>query len=117
MTLEEAATAIGKQHGLEHASWVITPNTGIKVAESILKGYEDEDPFVLELCPEPLSGEWAGHPTPMTILEDIADKVGQPSGISAEYDNDILDVYEAAFKETFWDHVVLASKTIVEGAK
>lgn len=119
MTLEEAATALGKEHGLEHAAYVITPNIGLNIAQSILTGYDKQDPFVMELCPNPLSGEWADHPTPMTILEDIVDKVASTRSGNVEVypDNDLLDVYEEAFKEAFWDHVVLASKTLVEGAK
>lgn len=117
--LNEAAKALGREHGVQRAEWAVNSNNcTVDAARRIVTGFDDGDPIVMDLCPEPLSGEWADDPTPMAILDEIANKIDHHSlrGEMIDDREDVLTSYEESFKEAFWDQVVLASKTIVDGA-
>ena len=77
--LSEAAKRVGAEHGSTSAGWVVTSNNcTVDAARKIIKGHEAGDPQIMEFCPNPLSGEWADDPTPMALLDEIANKVEDP---------------------------------------
>lgn len=117
--LGDAAKALGREHGVHWADVTVTSDKcTVDAAKRIVSGFEDGDPQVMDLCPNPLSGEWADEPTPMTILDEIANKVDphELRGEAIEEGDDLIDVYEESFREAFWDKVILASKSIMDGA-
>lgn len=94
----------GVDAGRAAGSWIIDGNTGEDEARRLLIGYEDGDPAVLDIMPAPLSGEWAGDPTPADIVPDD----------SADGSRDhLLDLYEEGFAEGFWDEVTRAARVLV----
>lgn len=86
-TLDEFTT-MGREAGAAAGSWIVDGNTSAETAAAILAGYEDGDPEVLDLCPAPLSGEWAG--------ESIPELFGYWP------DDEEMTAYEVAFCEAFW---------------
>jgi len=96
---EAAARAEGVEDGRAAGSWVIDGNTTPETARRILRGIDDGDPEILDMEPSPLSGEWAGEPTPDTVLESV--------GIDREDDraDDVLQAYELGFSEGYWNQV------------
>lgn len=122
--LMEAATKLGCEHGKERGAWVINGTTAVDTAKRIMSGYENSDPEIMDLCPKPLSSEWADDPTPCTAIEEIANLAEACHMLNTKDINEamdiaenVLDVYEAAFNQAFWDSVILAANSILEGAK
>lgn len=76
--LAEAAQ-LGREAGKNAAAWWQQDAIGGRVtrgerecAERTLKGMEDGDPMVIDSLPYPnLSGEWAGDPTPQSLMEEL----------------------------------------------
>ena len=66
-------------------------------AERILSGYDAGDPEIMDMCPAPLSGEWAGESLAELGLADATDEE--------------LAVYEEAFQEAFWGEVCRSAWT------
>jgi hypothetical protein len=96
-----AARTLGREHGLAAGSWVIDGNTSDETVASILQGIEDGDPVVLDTLPSaPLSGEWAGDPTPATILAEL-----EAEDLEAEVQAELLTEYEDAFRSAVTDQV------------
>lgn len=88
------ATEAGEAHGRAAASWYFDGNTDTDTYAAVLRGIEEGDPMVLDTFPvAPLSGEWAGDPTPASVLADL--------GVS-EYDDD-ADDYLRAYEDGFYD--------------
>lgn len=117
--LSEAAKLVGAEDGEQRAEIVTnTIGTDKGFAKKILDGYEQSDPAVVDLCPKPLAGEWADDPTLFEILNKIANKAdpGDNDLASLESDtDDIVDLYEAAYTEAFWDQVIKGCKFIAYG--
>lgn len=106
--LLRAAQTAGFEHGKSASSWVVGGNTSEETARRLLKGLDDGDPAVYDLLPcSPLSGEWAGAPTPATVFEDL--------GMTGEENHagSVLDAYEAGFSEGVEDEVVRAATYLV----
>lgn len=116
--LIDAAKKVGAQHGSTSAGWAVTSNNcTVDAATRIVKGHEDGDPKVMDLCPNPLSGEWADDPTPMALLDEIANQVTDPHrlrGQDIEDTEDVLDAYEEAFRDKFWTEVLNTCKEIIK---
>lgn len=68
-------------------------NTTIENYKWILTGYEDGDCQVYVLCPNPLSGEWAGE----SIPEIFGLKIGEDYPSDEE-----LAEFEEGFSQGFW---------------
>lgn len=102
--LETAALKLGSEHGYNAATWATDGNTSQETYKSILQGYEDGDPEVMDMQPSPLSGEWADDPTPNSVLEafGVEDLEGSEDG---RWDW-LLDAYEGAFSEAYWDELI-----------
>ena len=106
--LIKRAHEAGYAHGEDAGSWVIDGNTSADTARYLLKGLEDGDPEVYDRLPDsPLSGEWAGDPTPASVLSDL--------GISENCDgaDDLLNEYENAFRDGVEDEVTRAAQAIL----
>jgi len=89
---EIRARQAGSEHGRAVASWYFDGNTTAETYATVLKGIEEGDPEIMESLPSsPLSGEWAGDPTPASVLEDLG---VDPDDDSAD---DLLSAYEDAF--------------------
>lgn len=86
----------GLEHGRAKGSWVIDGNTSDEEKARIIKGYEEGDPEIMDMCPDPLSGEWAG---------ESMSELSKEYGIDL-YDEDQADDFETAFQEAFWVEVM-----------
>jgi hypothetical protein len=69
----------------------------LDTCHSIIVGYNDGDPTVMDQCPAPLSGEWAGESIPE--LFDLAPGEEWP-------DEDALADYESGFADGWWNTVL-----------
>ena len=97
--LEAQARKLGQQHGSSVASWVFDGNTDLDTYRRVIQGYEDGDPEIMDMQPSPFSGEW----TPQSVLDDLG--LDEQEADSGRYDF-VLDAYEAAFSEEYWDVIV-----------
>ena len=61
----------------------------VEIANKTIKGIDDGDPAVLDLCPNPLSGEWAGE-----SLKEIFGRFPTEQ---------MMANYEQGFQEGFFD--------------
>lgn len=99
MTTTQEAQALGAERGKADGSHVIDGNVTIPYCQKILAGYNDGDPEIMDMCPAPLSGEWAGS--------SISEIFGTSDPV-AEIPTEILDAYEQSYTDAWWD-TVLAS--------
>lgn len=115
--LSEAAKAVGAEDGKEKGGIVNGLGLDAHDAKKIIEGYESGDEGVLDLCPKPLAGEWADDPIPFNILDKIANKADPGDslmGADLEEDTeDLMDIYEQAFAEAFWEETIKYCKEIV----
>jgi hypothetical protein len=81
--------AEGLERGTAAGSWVEVDPTN---AQTLITGYEDGDPEVMDIQPAPLSGEWAGESLSELDLADASDED--------------LSKYEAGYSEGFWNEVL-----------
>ena len=107
MNIQTAAAKLGRERGMATGSWLIDANISDDTAQAIITGYEDGDPDVMDLCPPPLSGEWADDPTPAGVLAQL--------GLDDMDDTapDVLDAYEDAFSSAFWAEVIRAAEAVL----
>ena len=103
--LREAAR-LGVAAGRAAGSWVIDGNTSRAVAERIVTGYEDGDPAVLDIEPEPLSGEWADSMTPALLGSELG--ISDPDDVYAA-----CEEYESSFREAYWGEVIRSARAIL----
>lgn len=107
--LGAAARQLGVIHGKVRAG-TVKRTLSKDLAKRLLEGYENHDEDVMDMCPKPLSGEWVDDPTPMRILDQIANRAGLKNKIyktgGPDIEDDLLDVYEDAYTEAFWETVV-----------
>lgn len=115
--LSEAAKELGREHGSKQGEVVNDRNCNVEAARKIINGHEDGDPKIMDFCPNPLSGEWADDPTPMALLDEIANKVEDPQSLRGDIldvdTENILDVYEEAYRDAFWESVLNTCKEII----
>lgn len=95
------------QAGKAAGSWVFDGNTSTETYAYVLRGFEDGDPEIMDMCPAPLSGEWADSPTPDSLRKEYA-----------LYNDDEVDRacdrYEEKYQEGFWDEVERAARYQLE---
>lgn len=84
--------------GVNQAAWTVDTNTPLDRARALLVGHADGDPAVMDLCPSPLSGEWAA--------EAISEVLGD------EFTDDDADEYEAGFTDGFWTEVTRVARLV-----
>lgn len=89
------AYELGKQMGLEAASWLLDGNSPRDVAERLLRGLLEGDPLILDSLPSnPLSGEWAGSLTAKDVLHQLGEEYVEP-----EAQWDILRDFEDGYSD------------------
>lgn len=109
--LASDARHLGVLRGEAAGSWVIDGNTSEAEARAILQGYEDGDPEVMDLQPSPLSGEWAGDPTPQSLMAELGvHHLPYGDKTDSEEESDLADAYEEGFGEGFWNEVQRAAR-------
>ena len=102
------AREMGADHGAAAGSWIIDGNTSEETARWWLQGIEDGDPLVMDQLPSaPLSGEWAGDPTPSSVLAELE---LDDNDYAAD---DALSAYEDAFYTAVHDQVVWAARAVL----
>ena len=111
--LTEAARNMGKEHGEKLAQSMVQLNIDDASCARILQGYKNGDESILMLCPEPLSGEWAGDPVVIDVISDlaslqVADELLANADIEAAMNasENVLDNYESAYREAFWRVII-----------
>jgi hypothetical protein len=119
--LSEAAYRLGRSKGEDFANRLVDRGTDTEEARIILEGYENDEKEVLALCPDPLSGEWADDPTPVSAINDIsslaeAEGLIKKANIIEALDSaeDLLDVYEDAYRDGFWETALKRANEIVQ---
>ena len=95
--------AEGLAQGRNHGAYVIDGNTSAAEARRILQGIEDCDPAVMDMEPNPLSGEWAG--------ESMAEILGTFD--SPEDEDAAANAYSDGFTEGYWAEVQDAAEAIL----
>jgi hypothetical protein len=93
---------MGHDTGANVGTWHIdsgrwTSRETLETCHAIIVGYNYGDPRVMDRCPAPLSGEWAGESIPEVF--DLAPGEEWP-------DEDALADYESGFTDGWWDTVL-----------
>jgi hypothetical protein len=121
--LLEAAYSLGREKGAFLARGIIDNDTPLSQAKLLIDGYEVSEESIMNVCPAPLSGEWAGEDTPVTIIEEIAgltetDELLKKISIESAMDaaSDVLDVFEAGYHEAFWETALDRAKSLLEAS-
>jgi hypothetical protein len=119
--LSEAAYKLGRSKGEAFAKHFVDITTEPEEAQIILEGYENGEDKVMALCPDPLSGEWAGDMTPISAINDIsslaeAEGLLKKANIEEALDaaQDLLDIYEEAYRDGFWETALKRASLIIE---
>lgn len=88
----ERAYALGEDDGKSAASWYFDYSASRVDYERVLRCFQDGDPAIYDTLPSaPLSGEWAGDPTPSDILE----------ALDVDDDDDAADDYLRMYEDGF----------------
>lgn len=101
--MDSEAYKAGYEHGKAAGSWVFDGNSSEESIRLVLKGYEDGDPAVMDMCPCPLSGEWAGESIP-----ELSDRFGIDLS-----DDDNATEFEDGFSTGYWDEVCRAGNAVL----
>lgn len=88
----------GFDAGVNQAAWHVDTNVPVERARALLVGHDDGDPLVLDLCPNPLSGEWAA--------ESISEVLGDG------FTDEDADEYQAGFVDGFWHEVCRVARLV-----
>jgi len=110
---EQDAYELGRERGTAAGTWVFDGNTSEDEIRRVLEGYEEGDPEIMDLEPSPLSGEWAGDPTPASVLSDLAGTAAWDAVFSDADAEGILGAYEHGFSRGFWDEVVRSGRAVL----
>lgn len=105
MLEETKAYKLGYEHGKRASGSVWNGNTTKEEYLAILEGYEYEFVPIMDLCPNPLSGEWAN--------ESISELFGLNIGDDMPDDEELAD-YENGFQIAFWDSLLNHCKYMTE---
>jgi hypothetical protein len=107
--LEARAASIGRQHGINAASWVFDGNTTEETYRTVLRGIEDDDPAVYDMFREPnLSGEFAGDYSIRDLQSDLdieIDWTRDGTQEASEQLDECANAYADAASETFWHEI------------
>lgn len=90
----------GADDGKNAGSYVIDGNTSVETAKAILKGYDEGDNEVMDMCPDPLSGVWSGQSMP-EILGDYAES------------DEVQEAYTEAFQTAYWNEVLRSAEKML----
>jgi len=118
--LTERAAAIGREHGQAAASWVFNGNTTAATYRTVLRGFEDGDPAILDSYRTPnLSGEYADDYSEGDLLADLDLPASWqvcplPEFEREELISEIADAYNDAASETFWQAIETTCREHIE---
>lgn len=102
--MEEEAADLGAEHGRNAAAWIFDGDTPEGEYRTFLQGIEDGDPLIMDALPSsPLSGEFAGSPTPQSLMRDLG-----AHDLNPEQEGALCDAYEGAFY-TAVEHTVVTT--------
>lgn len=88
----ERAYALGEDDGKSAASWYFDGSESRQDYHRVVQGFAAGDPAIYDTLPRaPLSGEWAGDPTPSDILE----------ALDVDDDDDAVDDYLRMYEDGF----------------
>lgn len=106
--LEAEAYRLGCERGEAVASWYFDGSETRADYERVVRMLADGDPEIYDTFPQaPLSGEWAGDPTPADVLAELD---VEPDDDAAD---DLLALYEDGFGVTVADTIdALARKAL-----
>jgi hypothetical protein len=113
--ITERAAQLGDEHGKAQGSWAIDGNTSKEHCENIIRGYDDGDPEVSDMCPSPLSGEWADSMTPTALMRACGVEPDDREWADTDVSGSLCDAYESAFTGAWWETVLKAARYQVEG--
>ena len=113
--LTDAATTLGNKHGRCLAEKLAANDIGFQTAKDIVRGHEKREPEIMALCPEPLEGSFGDEPSPMFILDDVAELAEGVQVIKYDEEENVLEAYENAYKESFWATMIEKMKDIIDG--
>lgn len=99
---------LARHRGAAAGDAMFDGNTSVATARAFLYGYNEGDPAIMDLAPNPCSGEWAG--------ESIPELFDLPVGADWPSDEEII-AYEDHFIECWWGAAVAYATSIVEGAE
>jgi hypothetical protein len=108
---EDAAEALGTEHGRAGASWVFDGNTSDETYRECVRMDEEGDPEWFDYfgpTSGPLSGEWADSLTPAALAEAIG--LDDPS---PEVLDDVCRTYEDAYDNAWRDEVMRVAYLMV----
>jgi len=118
--LQEAAHNFGVSKGIEMAKKVIDKDSSVVAARVFIDGYFAGDEDVHNVCPKPLSGEWANGGT-LNLIEEIAtlanaDDLLKSQNIEIAMDSasDVLDIFEEGYKQGFFAEALRRCNALVE---
>lgn len=97
--LKQAEQA-GQEYGRNAGSWAIDGNTSSETYRRILDGYEDGDPEIMDMCPAPLSGEWADG----LLIRDVLEHLGVTE--DDDWADDLLTSFENGYSDGYWEQVI-----------
>lgn len=119
-----AARNLGNFKGSAKAEMVckcFVVSTGM--AKVVIDGYANNDSMVTDLYRSPFDSDTDGADLAVDAIDDIAklaesDKLLANANIEAALDEsaDILDAYEAAYKEAFWQNVLFYAQHMMEAS-
>lgn len=105
LTADEAtAFESGKDAGRAAGSWVVDGNTTTSTARTVLQQLDDHDPELMDMIPNPLSGEWAGESIP---------ELSGYYGIDLEDDN-LATLFETAYVDGWMFEVARSAHAILD---
>jgi len=111
--LREDAAQLGAEHGADVARWIFDGNTTDSTYQWYLDGIESGDSAVWEHIPTtPLSGEYAGDPTPSTLMADLGAHDLEP-----EEESELCGIFEDAFSTAVEHTLVTTARYHLEGSE
>jgi hypothetical protein len=102
MLIRIKAAWLGRNYGEILGNWVIDPFTTQEQCMRLIEGYENSDPEIMQLCPSPLSGEFADGPTVYSVLKEL----GADPAVPESWHDEVIDAYEDAFEKAWWTAVL-----------
>lgn len=99
---------LARHRGAAAGDSIFDGNSTVEQASAFIKGADEGDPMVMDLCPNPCSGEWAG--------ESIPELFDLPKGAPHPTDDEIAE-YESHFTYCWWDAAQSHARAILEGAE
>lgn len=111
---QERAEEIGREHGVNAASWVFDGNTTEATYRAVWNGIQEGDPAIMDGFRTPsLSGEFAGEYDQDDLARDL-DLDGDGSMEAADELDSHADAYVTAASGAFWAAVEMAARKALE---